>query len=168
MEAQVAIKAQRQQESNRILSQLKDVVPSIVARHQVDAAYAFGSVARGTVTPFSDVDVALLLTKLLPPYEQLQLELLVQGEIEDASGLYPVDVRAINRAPLMLQGRIVQHGILLYERDRARRVAFEVVTRKRYFDFAPVARRLRDAYLARVREDGLFHGRSRHSKRDPQ
>jgi hypothetical protein len=47
---------------------------------------------------------------------------------------------------------------LLYERDRARRVRFEVMTRKQYFDFAPVARRLRKAFLEHVREDGLLYG----------
>jgi hypothetical protein len=122
----------------------------------VDVAYVYGSVARGTVLPFSDIDVALLLTTPLPPYEQLQLELALQAEIEDASGLSPVDVRVINQAPLLVRGRIVQQGILLYERDRTRRVAFEVATRKRYFDFTPVAERLRDAFLARVHKDGLL------------
>lgn len=168
MDTQISIKAQRQQDSNRVLARLRDVVPSIMARHPVDVAYAFGSVVRGTVTPFSDVDIALLLTTPLPPYDQLQLELTLQGEIEDTSGLSPVDVRAINRAPLLVRGRIVQQGIVLYERDRARRMAFEVATRKQYFDFAPVARRLRDAFLERVHRDGLLYGRSRYSKLDSQ
>ena len=70
----------------------------------------------------------------------------------------PVDVRAINDAPLTVRGRIVQEGILLYERDRARRVAFEVTTRKQYFDFAPTARRLRDAFLQHVHKEGLLRG----------
>ena len=86
------------------------------------------------------------------------MELTIQGDIEAAWGLSPVDVRAINEAPLTVQGRIVQQGVLLYERDRARRVAFEVATRKRYFDFAPVARRLRDAFLQRVHREGLLYG----------
>lgn len=158
MDAQSNVMAQRQQEAGRIRTRLGEGLPSVLARYPVDAAYVYGSVARGTVTPFSDVDVALLLTTPLPPYEQLKLELTIQGEIEAASGLSPVDVRAINQAPLMVQGRIVQEGVLLYERDRARRVAFEVATRKRYFDFAPAARRLRDAFLQRVHRKGLLHG----------
>jgi predicted nucleotidyltransferase len=153
-----AIKAQRRQESGRILARLREVLPAVLARYPVDAAYVYGSVARGTVMPFSDVDIALLLTTSLPPYERLKLELTIQGDVEAAFGLSPVDVRAINKAPLLVRGRIVQEGILLYERDRARRVAFEVATRKRYFDFAPTARRLRDAFLKRVHEKGLLHG----------
>jgi predicted nucleotidyltransferase len=166
MDAQSNVMAQRQQEAGRILARLREVLPAVLARYPVDVAYVYGSVARGTVTPFSDVDVALLLTTPLPPYERLQLELTIQGEIEAASGLSPVDVRAINQAPLMVRGRIVQEGVLLYERDRARRVAFEVATRKRYFDFAPAARRLRDAFLQHIRREGLLHGQLGRRRRD--
>ncbi len=163
MDAQSEVKAQRQQEASRILARLREVLPPVLARYPVDAAYVYGSVARGAVTPLSDVDIALLLTASLPPYERLKMELTIQGDIEAARevllhGLSSVDVRAINEAPLTVRGRIVQEGILIYERDRVRRIAFEVATRKRYFDFAPVARRLRDAFLQRVHREGLLYG----------
>ena len=158
MDAQSKVKVQRWQEAKRIIARLGEVLSSILARYPVDAAYVYGSVARGTMTPLSDVDIALLLNASLPPYERLKMELTIQGDIEAACGLSPVDVRAINEAPLTVQGRIVQQGILLYERDRGRRIAFEVATRKRYFDFAPVARRLRDAFLQRVHREGLLYG----------
>ena len=157
MDTRSKVKAQRKQEADRVLARLREVLPSILAQYPVDAAYVYGSVARGTMTPLSDVDIALLLAVHLPPYERLRMELTIQGDIEVACGLSPVDVRAINEAPLMVQGRIVQQGILLYEGDRARRVAFEVATRKRYFDFAPVSRRLRDAFLERVHRKGLLY-----------
>jgi len=158
MDTQSTVMANRQEEAGRILTQLRDALPSILAEYPVEAAYVYGSVARGTVTPFSDVDIALVLQEPLPSYDQLVLEFTVQGAIEDALGLLPVDVRVINMAPVMVRGRIVQHGVLLYERDRVHRVAFEVATRKRYFDFAPVAHRLRDAFLQRVYREGLFYG----------
>jgi len=141
-----------------MLAQLRRTIPSVLAGYPVDAAYVYGSVARGTVTPFSDVDIALVLSKPLPPYDRLMLEFAIQAAIEDVSGLRPVDVRAINEAPLLVRGKVVQQGILLYQRDKARRVAFEVQTRKRYFDFAPVARRLRVAFLDKVRREGLLRG----------
>jgi predicted nucleotidyltransferase len=168
MDDRDTIKAQRQQEAGRILARLNEMLPPILAQYPVDAAYVYGSVARGTVTPFSDVDIALLLTQSLSAYDRLQLELTIQGEVEATCGLPPADVRAINQAPLLVQGRIVQEGILLYELDRVRRVAFEVETRKRYFDFVPVARRLQKAFLQRVHRKGLLHGRSRYSGLDPQ
>lgn len=158
MDAQSMVKAQRQQEAGRILARLGEVLPYILARYPVDVAYVYGSVALGVVTPFSDVDIALLLNASLSPYERLKMELIIQGDIEAACGFSPVDVRAINEAPLTVRGRIVQQGVLLYERDRARRIAFEVATRKRYFDFASAAHRLRDAFLQRVHREGLLYG----------
>jgi predicted nucleotidyltransferase len=158
MDTRNDVKAKREQESKRALSRLKEIVPAILAQYPVEAAYAYGSVARGIMTPLSDVDIALLLADSLSPSEQLDLELTIQGKLESASGYSPVDVRAVNQAPLLVQARIVQQGILIYERDRSRRVTFEVMTRKRYFDFAPVARRLRDAFLERAHKEGLIRG----------
>jgi hypothetical protein len=151
------VQAERQLEADRMLAHLREAAPPILARHPVDAAYVYGSVARGTVTPLSDVDIALLLSEELPPYERFMLELTIQGEIEMVGGLPTVDVRAINEAPLMARGRILQQGILLYEGDHKRRVAFEVATRKCYFDFAPFARSLRAAFLERVHREGLLY-----------
>lgn len=148
----------RREEAARILARLRDVLPSVLAEYPVDAAYVYGSVARGTVMPFSDIDVALLLDESPPAYDRLMLELNIQAAIEDASGLKPVDVRAINEAPLLMRGEVVQRGMLVYESDRARRVAFEVHTRQRYFDFAPVARRLSVAFLDKLHREGLHHG----------
>jgi predicted nucleotidyltransferase len=128
-----------------------------LARYPIAAAYVYGSVARGTATTLSDVDIALLLTDSVLPYDRLKLELSIQGDIETACGSLSVDARAINDAPLMVQGAVVQQGRLIYERDRARRVRFEVMTRKLYFDFEPVARRLRKSFLKHVREGGLLY-----------
>jgi len=161
MDTQSEVRAQRQRQATQSLAMLRQVLPVVLADYPVEAAYAYGSVARGTMTPFSDVDIALLLKAPLPSYDRLMLELAVQGAIEAAMGSTkspPVDVRAINEAPLTVRGRIIQEGILLYERERRRRVAFEVETRKRYFDFAPALRRLRDAFLRRVHKEGLLHG----------
>jgi len=148
----------RQQEAARIVESLREALPRALAEYPVDVAYVFGSVARGTITPFSDVDVALTLCESLPPFERLNLELEIEAAIEDASGLTGLDVRIINEAPLLVRGRIVQEGVRLYERDHAQRVAFEVYTRKRYFDFEPVARRLQAAFLDKIHRDGLLHG----------
>ena len=49
-----------------------------------------------------------------------------------------------------------QEGILLYERERRRRVACEAETPKRYF--APAFHRLRDAFLRHVHRKRLLYG----------
>jgi len=47
-------------------------------------------------------------------------------------------------------------GILLYSGDEAARVEFETRTRDEYFDYQPIARRLREAYFADLRQRGLY------------
>jgi hypothetical protein len=115
------------------------------------------------------VDIALVLTEVPPPYERLLLELEIQAVLEDACRLSNLDVRSINQAPLVAQGRIVQEGVLLYNRDKDRRVAFEVLTRKKYFDYRPTAERMEQAFLDHIRRKGLSRGQAKdhchHSER---
>ncbi len=155
------IRHERQQHAANITARLKACVPQVLAHYPVEIAYLHGSVARGTPLPTSDVDIALVLSDLPPPYERLKLELTIQAALEDACDLSNLDVRAINHAPIIAQGPIVQEGILLYSRDKARRVAFEVLTRKKYFDFRPAAERMQQAFLDHIRREGLTLGQTK-------
>ena len=103
------------------------------------AAYLFGSRARGSGSADSDVDVALWLREAPATFEAFPLEL--AGELEQALGL-AVDVVVLNRAPTDLIHRVLRDGILLLERDRSARIAFEVKARAEYFDLLPI----RNAY----------------------
>ena len=147
--------ADRQRQANEIVSRLQEKAPAVLAQYPVEIAYLHGSVARGQPLPTSDIDIAVVLNDVPPPYDRLQLELQIQAALEDGCDLTDLDVRTINHAPIIAQGRIVQEGILLYERDKAQRVAFEVLTRKKYFDFRPVAERLQEAFFKRIREKGF-------------
>ncbi len=49
-ETRQEIKARRRRESKRVLARLREVLAAVLARHPVVAAYAHGSVARGTMT----------------------------------------------------------------------------------------------------------------------
>lgn len=88
------------------------------------------------------------------------LDLEVGADLEKSSGIANIDVRSINEAPLRVQGEVVTTGRLLYSKDEDFRVAYEVHTRKRYFDFQPVLEMMRDSYFARLeaelREKALY------------
>lgn len=168
MDTPTEIQLERQRRAKDITVRLKACAAEVLAKFPVEIAYLHGSMARGCPLPTSDVDVAVLLTELPPPYDRLRLEFDIQAALEDACSLSNLDVRAINEAPLMVQGHILQEGILLYNRDKDRRVAFEVLTRKRYFDFQPTARRLQQAYFNRIRREGLLRGESKHHRVDPK
>lgn len=98
-------------------------------------AWLFGSVARGTARPDSDVDIAILCERDPPPTLDASAPAM-GGDIEAATGL-PVDLVILNRAPVDLIHRVLRDGVLLVERDRDARVRFEVKARNEYFDLKP-------------------------------
>jgi predicted nucleotidyltransferase len=146
--------------TNVLAAHLRRHLPTILEDLPVQVAYLHGSAVRGGMTASSDVDIALLATQELPPQERLRLMLDLSLELEERCDLREADVRIIDDAPLVLQGRVVTEGILLYSRDEAERVRYETATRMRYFDYLPIHQQLRDAFLANVREQGLYYGRS--------
>ena len=143
-----------------LVNQLEIALQSILPDYPVILAYLFGSAAAGRTTPLSDVDVALIAGEELDPYRQLKLELRIETALAEQAHVRNADVRIINRAPLAIRGQVACRGILLYCADEEARVEFETSTRDEYFDYMPIARQLRDAFFADVRERGLY-GRSR-------
>ncbi len=105
------------------------------------AAYLFGSVARGTNTPDSDVDVGILLqTTSSSRLDDLHLTL--EGVVERALGRR-TQLVVLNAAPPDLVHRVLRDGRLLLDRDPAARIRFEVKARNEYFDLLPILNRYR-------------------------
>lgn len=61
----------------------------------------------------------------------------------------PVQVIDLETAPLLLQRQVRKHGRLILEKDRRRRVNFEVRSRRAYFDMQRVYR-MRNAALLKA------------------
>jgi predicted nucleotidyltransferase len=107
----------------------------------VAAVYLFGSVARGTTTSSSDVDVGVLLSQdPAPTLEGLLLDL--EADLERELGV-PVQVVVLNTAPCDLAHRVLRDGRLVVDRDSSRRIRFEVRVRNEFFDLEPILRRYR-------------------------
>lgn len=118
----------------------RTLTTTLEKRDDVVAAYLFGSRGRGDAGPRSDVDVAVLLRRAPRTFEEHPLEL--AGELEQALGV-PVDVVVLNDAPSDLVHRVLRDGVLLLDRDRSARIAFEVRSRNDYFDMEPIRRAYR-------------------------
>jgi predicted nucleotidyltransferase len=117
---------------DRLRDRLRDAPAGVVC------AYLFGSFARGEATSRSDVDVAVLFEK--DPEPRLDAGPLdLEGELERALGR-PVQLVVLNRAPADLVHRILRDGHVVLDRDRVRRIRFEVAKRNEYFDLEPIRR----------------------------
>ena len=113
---------------------------------RVAAVYLFGSFARGTEQPNSDIDVGVLYVTE-PPSTLMGQPFVEEGVLEAELGR-PVQLVVMNGAPADLVHRILQDGILIVEANKSHRIAFEVRARNEYFDLLPVLRRYRRREVA--------------------
>jgi predicted nucleotidyltransferase len=107
----------------------------------VAAVYLFGSVARGTDTAASDVDLGILFVAT-PPATLAGLHFGLEADLTEALGR-PVQLVVLNRAPCDLVHRVLRDGRLIVDLDRSARIRFEVRTRNEYFDLKPFLDRYR-------------------------
>lgn len=102
----------------------------------IAAVYLFGSVAAGTDTPASDVDLGVLYD--VPPAGRLDAGPLdLEGDLERRLGR-PVQLVVLNSAPADLRIRVLRSQRLLVDRNKPARIRFEVATRNEYFDLEPM------------------------------
>ncbi|MBO7388725.1 MAG: nucleotidyltransferase domain-containing protein [Methanomicrobium sp.] len=87
---------------------VRSVTDSLKELSYVAAVYLFGSYAKNTHTPYSDIDIGVILHE---PASRWQYE--KAGQF--ASDL--IDVEIFNRMPVEIRNAIVSEGILLYCRD---------------------------------------------------
>jgi predicted nucleotidyltransferase len=113
-------------------------------------AYAllFGSGARGTSRPQSDIDVALEPRQgtHLSPHELGELA----SRLEAVAGK-PVDLVLLNEAPPAVAYRVFRDGVVLVEHDRAAFVARKARAILEYLDFRWVEQLCTEGVLAAAR-----------------
>jgi predicted nucleotidyltransferase len=126
---------------------LEAQVASVMAEGGDDiiAVYLYGSVARGSDTSSSDVDLAVLYRNA-PPRTLDAQPFGLEAALERLIGR-DVQVIVLNDAPVDLVHRVLRDGRILVERDRAARIRFEVRARNEYFDLAPTLEQYRKAAL---------------------
>ncbi len=96
-------------------------------------AYLFGSLARKTISPLSDVDIAVYLDDAADPAER-KLEIL--GKLMDCLGRDDIDLVVLNSASLPLRARIIRDGQLLVDRRPHLRHSFESLALRQHLDFS--------------------------------
>jgi len=127
--------------ANEIEAKLREFFSGRAEVEGLAAAWLFGSCARGTARPDSDVDVAVLYVDAPPPgLEGLAFHL--EAALDGLLGR-PTHLTVLNRASVDLAQRVLRDGLLLLDRDRSRRIRFEVRTRQEFWDFEPFLRRYR-------------------------
>lgn len=112
---------------------LPDVREYLNKHPKVVFAYFFGGLARGIVSPLSDVDIAIYMADAA---EIVQEKLEILGKLNELLKTDEVDLVVLNTAPLPLAARVIKNKIILVDKRPFTRHAFESLIMREYFDFS--------------------------------
>lgn len=121
-------------EKEKVLERIADLLGR---REEILFAFVHGSFTGDG--DFADIDLAIYLNEGASD-SAVSYEIRLEMELEKILG-HPVDVRILNAAPLSFQYQVCRSGIVVLERDKDRRVDYQTLIWKKYFDFAPFRRR---------------------------
>ena len=116
--------------------------------HEVEVGYVFGSFLTGK---FTDIDVALLLSKKLPPYQSMKFAMEVARALEKALGhKFEFDVKVLNSSPIQFQHEVIKNGEVVFCKDETKRVGYEAGVLSEYLDYREVLEWFDKKLLARA------------------
>jgi len=116
---------------------IEELIPNaqdILERHpNIIFAYLFGGLAKGRISPVSDIDIAVYLANV---DDILEIKLEILSLLSDTLNTDEIDLVILNTAPLPLRARIIQNKKVLVDKDPALRYSFESLVLREYFDFS--------------------------------
>lgn len=104
------------------------------SREDIQFAYLFGSFARGSTSPLSDLDIAVYLSGADLSNKRMEI-------LGDLIGIFKtdeIDLVILNTAPLTLRMKILLSKRLLADNSPFIRHAYESMTIRSYFDFSKI------------------------------
>lgn len=117
---------------NKLLIEIKKL---LIGRSEIEFAFIFGSFGRNEDTELSDIDIAIYQTKHKSKYELIMLEFDIEVKLTERIPAQKFDVRCLNNAPIVVIGKIINEGELLFARDEAFLIDFIVKNRLKYMDY---------------------------------
>lgn len=132
------------------LSSLMEILEKFFLKKKgVLFCYLFGSFAYQNFTSKSDIDIAVFLDKKGGrDFFERRLEL-----IAELSKLLKREVDVIilnNLRSIFLKYVILKEGRLIFEKDRGKRIDFELKTLNEYFDFKPILKMYQQRMLKNI------------------
>lgn len=135
---------------------IKEIKSLLLPRKEIVLAYLYGSSAKGTSRPYSDVDIAVLLDENISveegPYGyHAELLSILMKDLRSNR----IDLTILNDAPPFLKFQVIRYGRVILIRSEAKRINFHVETIAKYND----VKRLLDTqhqYLSKRLKNGTY------------
>ena len=114
--------------------ELKNQIITVLSqRESIIFAYLFGSTVTKSLTPMSDIDIAVYLNANITGAEE-RLGLI--GDLMVALKTDDIDLVILNFAPLTLKARIILNKEILVDKSPFLRHSFESLVMRQYYDFS--------------------------------
>jgi predicted nucleotidyltransferase len=118
---------------------------------EIKLGYLYGSYINGNVTPFSDIDIGIVLD---PSFQPDSLYIIrISSELEDCfliDSKIILDLRVLNDLPPIFLNKAVRKGKIIFESDKHFRSEFELYVLHAYMDFRPYFNQSKQKYIERV------------------
>ena len=114
---------------------------------KVSVAYLFGSHAKKTHTPKSDIDIAVLLSET--PKKLLEYYLYLANKLSEILG-NNVDLIILNTSPPLLKHQVIKHGKIIYSQNEEARITFEARAQSEYLDFGRAIARYNECFMKQI------------------
>lgn len=108
----------------------QDHMDKLIKEFDVSLLYIFGSFARETNRPDSDIDMAVLLNGEIGVYTQLN----ILGSLVDIFKREDIDLVILNNVNEVLRFQVIKYGKVLYMESLYTKVMFEARTMSEYMD----------------------------------
>ena len=115
-----------------IISNISKLLRSI---EDVEFAFIFGSYARNEDNALSDIDIAVYQKKKKSKYDYILRELEIETKLLEAIPYKKFDVRSLNLAPIVVIGKIINEGKLIFARDDKFLNNYIEINRLKFMDY---------------------------------
>ncbi len=122
-------------DKNKIIENIKT---HLMKKDDVEFAYLFGSYALDYETPLSDIDIAIYQKGNRSKYDLRMNEFKIESELIQLMPQFEFDVRSFNDAPILIIGKILNEGKLIFYKDDKFYYDYLVTKRIMYIDFCLV------------------------------
>jgi predicted nucleotidyltransferase len=114
---------------------------------KISVAYLFGSHAKKTQTPKSDIDIAVLLSET--PKKLLEYYLILVDKLSEILG-NNVDLIILSTSPPLLKHQVIKHGKIIYSQNEEARITFEAIAQSEYLDFSRAITRYNECFMKQI------------------
>ena len=138
--------------TDQYINQLRDVFDE----NDVQLAYLFGSYAKGTESPLSDIDIAVFLRNPVSHSEAFDKAVLLTHKLIGVLHKNKVDVIILNTATPPIKFNAIKDRQIIYNRDEKQRVDFEVRTMNEYFDTLYLREEYKNSLFKNIEERKFY------------